>query len=382
MKTVLISGASIAGPALAYWLHRRGFTPTVVERAPALRAGGQAIDVRGVALDVVDRMGIGAQVRAARTRMRGMSMLDGAGNEVHRSTESTFSSGRLDSEDVELLREDLTALLYELTRADVEYVFGDSVTALTEGPDGIRADFEHAPTRTFDLVVGADGLHSRTRALVFGPEERFIHHLGTHLAIFSAENFLGLDNWQMWLREGSAGYGIYPVRDNSELRVTAGFEAPPLAGGYDYRDTERQKALVADALAGLGWETPRLLKAMHAARDFYFDSMAQIRMDRWSKGRVTLLGDAGYCASPLSGQGTSLALVGAYVLAEELGRGGDAVPGGGLGRGGGHLAAYGRAEDRMRPFVLLNQALVLDNPGGPAAQETVDLAKSAIDLDA
>ncbi|WP_434589460.1 FAD-dependent monooxygenase [Streptomyces sp. A5-4] len=371
MKTVLISGASIAGPALAHWLHHHGFAPTIVERAPAPRAGGQAIDVRGVALDVVDRMGIGTQLRAARTRMRGMSMLDGAGNEVHRSTESTFSSGQLDSEDVELLREDLTHLLYERTRADTEYIFGDSITALTESAGGVRADFERGASRTFDLVVGADGLHSHTRALTFGPEDRFIHHLGTHLAIFSAENFLGLDNWQMWLREGSAGYGIYPARDNTELRITAGFEAPPLAGGYDYRDTDRQKALVADALDGLGWETPRLLKAMHSAPDFYFDSMAQIRMDSWSRGRVTLLGDAGYCASPLSGQGTSLALVGAYVLAEELGRNPD-----------GHAIAYARTEHRMRPFIALNQAIALENPGGPAAQETVDRAKSAIDLDA
>ncbi|MDJ0463573.1 FAD-dependent monooxygenase [Streptomyces sp. H27-C3] len=365
MKTVLISGASIAGPALAYWLHHHGFAPTIVERSPDLRAGGQAIDVRGVALDVVDRMGIGTQLRAARTRMRGMSMLDGEGNEIHRSTDSTFSSGQLDNEDVELLREDLTHLLYERTRTDTEYVFNDSITALTESESGIRTDFEHAPPRTFDLVVGADGLHSHTRALTFGPEDDFIHHLGTHLAIFSAENFLGLDNWQMWLREGSAGYGIYPVRDNTELRIAAGFEAPPLADGYDYRDTDRQKALVADALDDLGWETPRLLEAMHAAPDFYFDSMAQIRMDSWSKGRVTLLGDAGYCASPLSGQGTSLALVGAYVLAEELGRNPDA-----------HHTAYARTEDRMRPFIAL------ENPGGPATQETVDRAKSAIDLDA
>ncbi|MEN8650447.1 FAD-dependent monooxygenase [Streptomyces sp. 21So2-11] len=175
----------------------------------------------------------------------------------------------------------------------------------------------------------------------------------------------------MWLREGTAGYGIYPVRDNTELRVMAGFEAPPLADGYDYRDTDRQKKLVAEALSSLGWETPRLLRAMHTAPDFYFDSMAQIRMDSWSKGRVTLLGDAGYCASPLSGQGTSLALVGAYVLAEELGR-----------DSSNHLTAYARTEARMRPFVALNQAIALDNPGGPASQEAVDRAKSAIDLDA
>jgi 2-polyprenyl-6-methoxyphenol hydroxylase-like FAD-dependent oxidoreductase len=368
MKTVLISGASVAGPALAYWLRRHGFAPTVVERAPALRAGGQAIDVRGVALEVVQRMGILAQVRQARTRMRGMSMLDGDGNEIMRSTDKTFSSGRLDSDDVELLREDLTRLLHERTRDDVEYVLGDSITALDEDEHGVRAGFEHGEPRAFDLVVGADGLHSNVRELTFGGERQFIHHLGTYISIFSAENFLNLDNWQVWLRDGTAGYGIYPVRDNTELRVTFGFGSEPF--DYDYRDIEQQKRLVADHLAGLRWETPRLLKAMWEAPDFYFDAMAQVRMDRWSKGRVALLGDAGYCASPLSGQGTSLALVGAYVLADELGK-----------AAGDHRAAFLRYEERMRRFVQLNQALATENPGGPAAEESIERAKNAISLD-
>ncbi|MCC5577214.1 FAD-dependent monooxygenase [Microtetraspora sp. AC03309] len=369
MKNVLVSGASIAGPALAYWLRRHGFAPTVVERAPAPRLGGQAVDVRGVALDVVDRMNLLAEIRQARTRMRGMSMLDGDGNEIMRSTEETVSGGRLDSDDVELLREDLTRLLYERTRDDVEYVFGDSITTLDEDEHGVRVAFEHGDSRTFDLVVGADGLHSNVRGLAFGAESRFIHHLGTHLAVFSMENFLNLDNWQVWLRDGNAGFGIYPVKDNTEIRVTIGFESPSF--DYDHRDIERQKKLIADGCAGLRWETPRLLKAMAEAPDFYFDSMAQIRMDRWTKGRVALLGDAGYCASPLSGQGTSLALVGAYVLAEELG-----------GAGGDHRLAFARYEERMRPYVELNQALATENPGGPASPESVERAKNGISLDA
>ncbi len=368
MTTVLISGASIAGPALAYWLRRQGLVPTVVERAPSRRAGGQAVDIRGVALEVIDRMGIGAEVRQARTRMRGMSMLDGDGNEIHRSTEMTVSGGRLDNEDVELLREDLTQLLYERTRDDVEYVFGDSITSLDEGPHGVRVGFEHGDARTFDLVIGADGLHSAVRALAFGPEERFIRHLGKYLAIFGTDNFLDLDNWQVWLREGNAGYGIYPVHDNAELRVTVGFESAPL--DYDHRDVAWQKALVAESLAGLRGDTPRLLKAMAEAPDFYFDAMAQIRMDRWSAGRVALVGDAGYCASPLSGQGTSMALVGAYVLASELGK-----------AAGDHSAAFAVAERRLRPYVSLNQALATENPAGPASEESVDAAKNAISLD-
>ncbi|GIH76621.1 FAD-dependent monooxygenase [Planobispora longispora] len=369
MTTVLISGAGVAGPVLAYWLRRHGFVPTVVERAPAVRTGGQAIDIRGAALGVVERMGLLEEVRRNRTRMRGMSVLDGDGNEIMRDTEATYSGGRLDNDDVELLREDLVRMVHELTRDDVEYVFGDSIATLREHGHGVLAGFDGGATREFDLVVGADGLHSNVRRLVFGEEERFLHHLGTHLAIFSTDNFLGLEDWQVWLNEGGAGYGIYPVRDNTELRVTIGFGAEPFA--YDHRDVERHRQLVEEHCSGLRWETPRLLKAMREAPDFYFDSMAQVRMDRWSSGRVVLLGDAGYCPSPMSGQGSSLSLAGAYVLADELGR-----------ARGDHRAAFAGYEERMRPFVALNQALATENPGGPAPEESVERAKNAISLDA
>ncbi|WP_438290123.1 FAD-dependent monooxygenase [Streptomyces sp. HUAS TT7] len=368
MKTVLISGAGVAGCALAYWLSRGGFEPTVVERAPGLRPGGQAVDIRGVALDVVERMGLLGPVRTAATRMRGMSVLDADGNELHRSTEATFSSGRLDSGDVELLREDLIGMLEQLAQEQAEFIYGDRVTALDQDQDGVGVEFEHGASRPFDLVVGADGLHSAVRGLVFEPEADFLYHLGTHLAIFSAENFLGLDNWQLWQRDGDAGYGIYPVRDNSELRVAFGFASGPFDPAN--RDPEALKREVAERMGALRWETPRLQKALWEAPDFYCDAMAQIRLDHWSRGRAVLLGDAGYCASPLSGQGTSLALVGAYVLADALGR-----------TGGEHRAAFEEYEARLRPFVEANQALATENPGGPAAEESVERAKNAITLD-
>ncbi|MFF7455402.1 FAD-dependent monooxygenase [Kitasatospora sp. NPDC008115] len=370
MQNVLVSGGGIAGTVLAHWLARRGFAPTVVELAPAPRSGGQAIDIRGTALDVIARMGLTGQVRAVRTRMRGMTVLDADGTEVHRSTEATYSGGRLDSGDVELLRSDLIGILHQHALEGVEFIHGDSVTALHEDERGVHASFAHGQPRTFDLVVGADGLHSRVRRLVFGPEEEFLRPLGTHVAIFSADNFLGLEDWQVWQRDGDAGYGIYPVRGNRELRVCFGWadDAPA------ERDPRAARELVAERMGALRWETPRLLDALHRSTDFYADVMAQVHLDTWSAGRTVLLGDAGYCASPLSGQGTSLALVGAHVLADELARA--------AGRGDGHRAAFERYEDRMRPFVALNQALATENPGGPAAEESVERAKNAISLDA
>ncbi|MEU1423652.1 FAD-dependent monooxygenase [Kitasatospora sp. NPDC005751] len=369
MQTVLVSGGGIAGLTLAHWLRRNGFAPTVVELAAAPRRGGQAVDIRGVALDVVDRMGLTGPIRAARTRMRGMSVLDADGNEVHRSTEATYSSGRLDSDDVELLREDLVALLHEHVSEGVEFVSGDSITGLREDEHGVHVTFAHGAPRTFDLVVGADGLHSGVRRLAFGPEERFLRHLGSHVAIFGADNFLGLEDWQVWQRDGHAGYGIYPVRGNRELRITFGYGSDEPA----VRDMALARRQVAERMGALRWETPRLLAALERAPDFYADVMAQVHLDRWSVGRTALVGDAGYCASLLSGQGTSLALVGAHVLADELGRERAA--------GGDHRAAFTRYEERMRPFVALNQALATENPGGPPAEESVERAKHAIALD-
>jgi 2-polyprenyl-6-methoxyphenol hydroxylase-like FAD-dependent oxidoreductase len=368
MQTVLISGGGISGPVLAYWLRRHGFAPTVVERAPGPRPGGQAVDIRGVALEVVERMGLLEQASRARTRMRGMSILAPDGHEVDRSTEATFSSGRLDSEDIEVLREDLVRMVHAHTRAGVEYIFGDSITALEEDETGVRVDFAHGPSRVFDLVVGADGLHSTVRRLAFGPEERFAHHLGSYLSVFSADNFLALDDWQMWLRDGDMGFGIMPVRGNTELRIAFGFESAPLA--HDLRDSGALRQLVVDKLASMRWEGTRLAEAARKTPDFYCDAMAQIRMDPWSRGRVALLGDAGYCPSPLSGQGTSLALVGAHVLADCLAQ-----------ANGDHRIAYARYERRMRPFVTLNQALATENPGGPASEESAAHAKNALLLD-
>ncbi|MEV6774538.1 FAD-dependent monooxygenase [Nocardia sp. NPDC051030] len=371
MRNVLISGGGIAGPTLAYWLRRKGFSVTVVERADGVRNGGQAIDIRGVALDAMDRMGLGERMRAARTRMRGMSVLDGDGNEIFRSEEHVFSSGRLDSEDIELLREDLVAMLYEATKDDVEYMFDDSIVDIQEGEHEVRVEFERGGLRDFDLVIGADGMHSTVRHLAFGPEQQFSRHLGQYLAIFSTANLLGLDNWQMWFSDTASGAGgaVYPARDNTELRVILGFASEPVR--YDYRDILQQKQIVAERLADVGWQIPKLLAAMADAPNFYFDAMAQIRMDHWTSGRIALVGDAGYCASALSGQGTSLALVGAYVLADELGR--PQVD---------HATAFEAYERRMRPFVALNQALATENPNGPAAEESVERAKNSISLDA
>jgi 2-polyprenyl-6-methoxyphenol hydroxylase-like FAD-dependent oxidoreductase len=345
-KNILISGASIGGPALAYWLVRYGFHPIVVEQAPMLREGGYAIDIRGAARDVAERMGIMEEVRRATTKTRGMSFVNSA-NKVQASMSVDQLGGEGIISEFEILRGDLSHILYAATRDTTEYIFNDSITSLAQSEEGVRVTFKRSEPRTFDLVIGADGLHSNVRALAFGDESQFIHHLGYYVSIFTAANHMHLDGWQLVYNMPGKLAGVYSSRQNSEAKVMFYFTSPQIA--YDRHNSQEQQEIVAKMFAGEGWEIPQLLKAMQDAPDFYFDSISLIQMPCWSKGRVSLLGDAGYCPSPLSGQGTNLALVGAYVLAGELKE-----------AGGDYHAAFVRYEEAMREYVERNQKAALD----------------------
>lgn len=342
-QKILISGGSIAGPVLAWWLDRFGFAPTLVEKAPAPRPGGHAIDIRGAALDVVRAMGLADAIVGKRTRMTGVSKLNAVGEEVWRSEDMTISGGSFDKEAIEILRDDLSQILVGALSQGIERIYGDCVTSLMEASEGVQVAFDKGADRQFDLVVGADGLGSAMRKMSFGPDEHFVHPFGIVLAPFSAPNVLGLEDWQLTYESGKDSCMIYTAPGNAALRVCFGFKA-----GIDDVPGDRtgQIALVRRNCAHMGWEVPRLLDAMESARDFYLGPIAQVKMDHWTRGRVALVGDAAYCPSPFTGQGTSLAIVGAYVLAWELAR----AP-------NDHVAAFDAYERRMRPFVEINQAI-------------------------
>ncbi|MET7321917.1 FAD-dependent monooxygenase [Streptomyces sp. NPDC005549] len=315
-RTALISGASIAGPALAYWLDRHGYEVTVVEKAGTLRSGGYPIDVRGAALDVVEKMGLLPRLREAHIDLRRLTFLHADGGEVA-SLHPHAVTGGATGRDLEIRRGDLTDALYTAVRDDVEFLFNDSIDTLDQSEHGVDVTFRGGGSRRFDLVFGADGMHSHTRELLFGPEERFHRYLGHCFAVFTMRNTLGLSHETvMWNTPGRAA-ALYAVGDEDEVHAFLTFARP--APPFDaFRNPQAQRDLIAEVFADAGWEVPGILAALHDADDVFFDAVGQIRMPHWSQGRVALLGDAAHAPSFLTGQGTSLALIGAYHLAGAL----------------------------------------------------------------
>lgn len=311
---VLISGGGIAGPALAWWLDRAGADVTIVERAPGPRPGGHAVDLRGAARPVVERMGLMPAVLADRVDERGWALVDERGRQLASMPADMFGGEGVVAE-IEIARGDLTRVLIDATRDRTTYRFGDRITALAEDDTGVDVTFANGGAERYDIVVGADGVHSAVRALAFGPESDFVRPLGGYGALFTVPDPGDLDDWfLMFNAPGGLVAGLRPERGGT-AKASLTFRTAERHGRLD---REAQQRLLAERFAGVGWRVPSFLAALPEADDFFFDSIDQVYVDRWSRGRVVLLGDAGYCGSPLAGMGTSMSLVGAYVLAGEL----------------------------------------------------------------
>lgn len=343
---ILISGASIAGPAVAFWLSRAGHEVTVVEQAGAVRGGGQAVDFKGATHQtVLERMGLWEAVHELRTAPADTEFVDAAGR-VRAVMPHEFSGG-----DVEVLRGDLGRLLYERTRDAVEYVFGDRIASMHERADGVDVVLRSGRTGRYDLVVGADGVHSGVRRLAFGPEEGVVEYLGYCYAVVGAnERSANRRSADECGADGTSGADAGErtaaqwYNEPGRLAAIGGTKAPDLfvfatpRPDVDRRDVAAQKCVVAEAYAGAGWRVPEMLERLADAEEFYLDGINRVRMHDYSRGRVALVGDAGY-ANTLGGFGTGLAIVGAYVLAGEL-----------AAAGGDHRVAFARYDARMRRY--------------------------------
>lgn len=300
MRTVLISGAGVAGPTLAYWLARAGFRPTVVERDAGPRSSGNPVDVRGPAVEVIRRMGLTGRLRDAATRVPDLVLVTASGRRV-----GPLPLGRPRGDEIEVPRADLAAILHDAARDEAEFLFGDEIEAIHQDAAGVDVSFRRAEPRRFDLVVGADGLHSAVRGLAFGPESRYARHLGLYVATVPLDRPAAHPEAVVLHNTPGRGVSIHPVRGAAVAAfIFRGAELPVV-----------DKQAVLDAYRD--WPVGDLLDRLRAADDLYLDAVSQVRLPTWSNGRVTLVGDAAACLT-LFGDGSTLAITGAATLADAL----------------------------------------------------------------
>lgn len=345
---ILVSGAGIAGPTLAWWLLHYGFTPTVIESAPVLKTGGYVIDFWGAGFDVGERMGLLPEIQRRGYIVEEVRAVDDSGQRAAGLSAKGFvrmTGGRF----VSLPRGDLAAILFSSIEQRVETLFGDRIAQIEQTSDGVQVLFERAPPRTFDLVIGADGLHSGVRRLVFGEDSHFERYLGYKAAAFTVSGYQPREElvYILYTRVGSQ-VARFSMRDDRTMFLFTFADPDP---GIPAAMAD-QKSLLRDRFRGARWEVPRILAALDDCTELYFDRVSQIRMDArpglWTENRVTLVGDAASCVSLLAGQGSALAMVAAYLLAGEL-----AQASGDYGR------AFGRYQERFAPFVRNKQRAAL-----------------------
>ncbi len=335
---IAISGAGVAGAALAHWLQRTGHIPTLIEQAPQFRTGGYMIDFWGVGYQVAKRMGIEDPIRADGYQIEWLRSV-GSRGEVKADVRVDVFRRMIGDDLTSLPRGDLAAAIYTTIEGTVETVFGDSITTIEEHSDGVRLTFDKGAPRDFDLVIGADGLHSNVRRLAFGPEENFEHYLGCKVAACVVDGYRPRDEL-VYVAYSTPGRQLarFALRGDRTMFLFV-FRAQHDDTGLPPKEQLRNQ------FGNAGWESRDIVATLDDVDDLYFDVVSQIRMDRWSHDRVLLIGDAAGCISLLGGEGTGLAITEAYVLAGEL-----------LRAGADHRRAFDSYEARLRPFIKAKQA--------------------------
>jgi 2-polyprenyl-6-methoxyphenol hydroxylase-like FAD-dependent oxidoreductase len=340
-KKVLVSGASIAGLSTAYWMNKLGYRVTVVEIANAPRMGGTAVDFRGKTVDVVKRMGIYEQLRSNALNLQ-MITFKNAADVTENAVRLRNNEDEPTGNDIEIERTELVRILLDNLNHDVEFIFNNSITALHETNDGIKATFKNGSQQVFDLVLGCDGVHSGVRKIWFGNETEYTHFLGAYFSISIVNKSLIQPNTMQFYNAPGKAYMLNAYKNKTDIIFCflSEKEIP-----YNYRDTAQQKHIILKQFGEQGWRTAELLEEVAHADNFYFDKFCQIKMPSWTKGRVALVGDAAYCASPAAGMGGSLAVEGAAALADALQK-----------HNGNFELAFQDYNNNLRPFIDAIQA--------------------------
>jgi len=343
-KTVLISGASFAGLCAAYWMNSLGYKVTIVEIANGLRTGGTPVNIEGNTINIIKRMGIFEQIKSNRIAMELLEFKN-ADDVTEGSMKLRNAADALTEDGFEIERNMLLNLLYDLVKNESEIIFNSSITALEERNNHIEVTFKDGQRQKYDLVLGCDGIHSSVRKIWFGQEDEYSHFLGQYFSITIVDKLLIRENTTQFFNVPDKAIMLNAYNNKTDIilcfRTSTEIQ-------YNYRDEDQQRKIIMDQFEGESWRAKELLHEMMGSKNFYFDKLCQIKMPSWTKGRVALVGDAGYCASPAAGMGGSLAIDGAAALADAFSK-----------FDGNFEAAFQDYNETFRPFIEEVQERVL-----------------------